>query len=155
MGGNTLHCTGKGYLLLMENRKQKRWPFHLALKKTSVIILVVSLLSLSAAFAATAHYFGLALPFTPTHPAGTAFNPEFQQTGAGNSEQPAIAASSANVTVDFAKRLINTYPIPSTFLGVGGVGLKLIVRNNSDGNAIRQANFRLTKLGDYDFMSQI
>jgi hypothetical protein len=97
----------------------------------------------------------LPLPFTTSHPSGTAFNPDFQQTGAGNTQQPSITAASANVTVDFAKRQINEYPIPSTFLGVGGVGLKLIVRNNSDGNAIRQANFHLTKLGDYDFMSQI
>ncbi len=33
--------------------------------------------------------------------------------------------------------------------------MKLIVRNSGDANAISQANFHLTKLGDYDFMSQI
>jgi hypothetical protein len=153
MGGNTLQC--KGVIISMQNSKQKRWPFHLPLKKTSVIIFVVFLLSLGTVFAATVHYFGLRLPFTTTHPAGTAFNPDFQHTSAGNTQQSTISASAADVTVDFAKRQINTYPIPSAFLGVGGVGLKLIVRNNSDANAIRQANFHLSKLGDYDFMSQI
>lgn len=145
----------------MENRKQKRWSFLSLLKKQGIIILVVCLLSLSVAVAATIHYFGKAQSLTAiTHPAGVAVvNPDSQQStpspGEGKTQQPAITVSSADITVDFGNRQTNAYPIPSTFLGVGGVGLKLIVRNNNDANTIRQANFHLTKLGDYDFISQI
>src|SRR5947209_7196205 len=67
--------------------------------------------------------------------------------------QQSILASAADVTVDFGNRQNATHPIPSTFLGVGGVGLKLILKNNA--NAVLRANFHLTKLGDYDFMGQI
>jgi len=75
--------------------------------------------------------------------------------GVGQSPQSTISSSTADVSVDYGNRQINTYPIPSTILGIGGVGLKLVVRNNNDSNAIHQVNFHLTKLGDYDFMSQI
>lgn len=144
----------------MENRKQKRWPFHLPLKKTSVIIVIVFLLSLSIVSAVTVHYISNAHSSkSSTQQTGIGINSDSQQsassTSAGKTPQPAITVSSADTTVDFGNRQTNTYPIPSTFLGVGGVGLKLVVRNNSDSNAIRQANFHLTKLGDYDFMSQI
>jgi len=144
----------------MENRKQKRWPFRLPLKKTGVIIFVVCLLTFGIASAATVHYISkLQSLKPPAHQTGTDVNTNSQlsivSSGVGQSPQSTISSSSADITVDFGYRQINTYPIPSTFLGVGGVGLKLVVRNNSDANAIRQANFHLTKLGDYDFMSQI
>ena len=146
----------------MENRKQNRWSFLSLLKKQGIIILVVCLLSLSVAVAATVHYFGKAQSLTTaTHTVGSVVNPASQQStqtvspGVGKTQQPLITVSSSDVTVDFGNRQTTTFPIPSTFLGVGGVGLKLVVRNNNDITAIRQANFHLTKLGDYDFMSQI
>jgi Glycosyl hydrolases family 39 len=146
----------------MENRKQKRWPFRLPLKKTGVIIFVVCLLSLSVASAATIHYISKAQSLkSNAHQTGFNVNTSSQQntllisSSAGQTPQSSISSSSADISVDFGNRQINTYPIPSTILGVGGVGLKLVVRNSSDAKAISQANFHLTKLGDYDFMSQI
>ncbi|HEY6287376.1 MAG TPA: hypothetical protein VIX20_17040 [Ktedonobacteraceae bacterium] len=146
----------------MENRKQKRWPFRLPLKKTGVIIFVVCLLSLSVASAATIHYISKTQASkSDAHQTGIDVNTNSQQStvsassNSGNTSQSTTSASSADISVDFGNRQINTYPIPSTLLGVGGVGLKLVVRNSSDANAISQANFHLTKLGDYDFMSQI
>ncbi|GAC1656520.1 MAG: hypothetical protein NVS4B7_00520 [Ktedonobacteraceae bacterium] len=54
---------------------------------------------------------------------------------------------------DFGSRQNRAYPIPYQFLGVGGIGLGTAL--NNDGSAIPQANFRLTKLGDYDYLSLI
>ena len=142
----------------MESRKQKRWPFLPPLKKQGSIILVLGLLSFSVGFAAVVHYIGKTQSLTTAaHSAGAIVNSQQSTSspGAGQTQQSTITASSADITVDFGTRQINAYPIPSTFLGVGGVGLKLVVRNNSNGNAIHQANFHLTKLGDYDFISQI
>lgn len=146
----------------MENHKQRRWPFRLPLKKTGVIIFVVCLLSLSVASAATIHYINKSQSLKSViHQTGINVNTNAQQSellvsaSTSKSSQSAISSSSADISVDFGNRQINTYPIPSTILGAGGVGLKLVVRNNNDTTAIRQANFHLTKLGDYDFMSQI
>src|SRR5690349_20871445 len=148
--------------MLMVNSQQKRWSFRLPLKKTGVIIFVVCLLSLSVASAATIHYISKPQSQTTgTHQAGVGVNNSTQQSSlsvtsaVGQTPQLTTSASSADISVDFGNRQIGTYPIPSTILGVGGVGLKLVVRNNNDTTAIRQANFHLTKLGDYDFMSQI
>src|SRR5947209_5153765 len=63
------------------------------------------------------------------------------------------AATSADVSVDFGSRQNKTHPIPSTFIGSGGVGLKLVTKNI--GSAVSQANFRFTKLGDYDYLGLI
>ena len=63
------------------------------------------------------------------------------------------AATSADVTVDFGARQNKAHPIPSTFIGAGGVGLKLVTK--TIGSALPQANFRFTKLGDYDYMGLI
>ena len=63
------------------------------------------------------------------------------------------AATSADVTVDFGTRQNKAHPIPSTFIGSGGVGLKLVTKNI--GSAVSQANFRFTKLGDYDYLGLI
>jgi CHASE1-domain containing sensor protein len=112
----------------MENRKQNRWSFLSLLKKQGIIILVVCLLSLSVAVAATIHYLGKAQSLTTaTHTAGAAVNPVSQQStqkvspGVGKTQQPLITVSSSDVTVDFGNRQTTTYPIPSTFLGVGGL----------------------------------
>lgn len=58
-----------------------------------------------------------------------------------------------DVTTDFGSRQNKAYAIPYSFLGVGGIGMGTAV--NNDGSAIPQANFRLTKIGDYDYMSLI
>ncbi len=65
----------------------------------------------------------------------------------------ANATGTTDVTVDFGSRLNTAYPIPSQFLGVGGIGIGTAL--NHDGSSVAQANFRLTKLGDDDFMSLI
>jgi hypothetical protein len=63
------------------------------------------------------------------------------------------AATSTDVTVDFGSRQNKAHPIPSTFIGSGGVGLKLVTK--TIGSAVSQANFRFTKLGDYDYLGLI
>src|SRR5437588_2822810 len=65
----------------------------------------------------------------------------------------APATGTADVTVDFGSRQNRAYPIPSQFLGVGGIGMGTAL--NHDGSSVAEANFRLTKLGDYDFLSLI
>src|SRR5437667_2401295 len=105
----------------MENRKQKRWPFRLPLKKTGVIIFVVCLLTFGIASAATVHYISkLQSLKPPAHQTGTDVNTNSQlsivSSGVGQSPQSTISSSSADITVDFGYRQINTYPIPSTFL---------------------------------------
>ena len=42
------------------------------------------------------------------------------------------AATSTDVTVDFGSRQNKAHPIPSTFIGSGGVGLKLVTKNIGD-----------------------
>jgi len=91
-----------------------------------------------------------------SHPAGLTGNggsisPTSSNTA--SAQQATVPASSADITTDFGNRQNTAYPIPSTFLGVGGVGLKLILRNN--GMPVLNANFHLTKLGDTDYMGLI
>jgi Glycosyl hydrolases family 39 len=71
----------------------------------------------------------------------------------GGRPQPSKAAGSADVTVDFGSRQNTAYPIPPNLLGIAGIGMGVALQH--DGGAVPQANFRFTKLGDFDYMSQI
>lgn len=144
----------------MENRKQKRWHFLSPMKKPGIVILVLCLLTLSIAFAATAHYIGNKLSLTPSaNSTETSVNSGSQQSksiqidGKSQGSTATATASSADITVDFGSRQNRAYPIPSTFLGVGGIGMRAAL--NNDGNSVLQANIHMTKLGDYDYMSQV
>ncbi len=59
----------------------------------------------------------------------------------------------AGVTVDFGSRQNKAYPIPSRFLGVGGIGIGTAL--NHAGSYVPQAGFHLTKLGDYNYLAEI
>ena len=113
----------KGVIIFMENRKQRRWPFRLPLKKTGVIIFVVCLLSLSVASAATIHYISKPQSIKSNiHQTGIDITTNSQQSAvvvsssSGNTSQSTTSASSADISVDFGKRQINTcllYTSPS------------------------------------------
>src|SRR2546421_11763802 len=77
------------------------------------------------------------------HAAGVTAYP----SGTGQTQQSQAAPSSADVTVDFGSRQNKAHPIPSSLLGVGGIGIGYAL--NHDGSAVPQANFRLTKLGHF------
>src|SRR6266705_4588577 len=103
----------------MENRKQKRWYFLIPMKKPGVVILVLCLLTLSIAFAATVHYIGNKLSLTPSaNSTETSVNSGSQQSKSiqidGISQGSTATASSADITVDFGSRQNKAYPIPST-----------------------------------------
>jgi hypothetical protein len=51
------------------------------------------------------------------------------------------------ITVDFGGRQNHAYPISSTFLGVGGLGLTNVI--NAAAPYLPQANLRLTRVGDF------
>ncbi|HZS77021.1 MAG TPA: hypothetical protein VFA41_10450 [Ktedonobacteraceae bacterium] len=53
----------------------------------------------------------------------------------------------ADFTVDFQNRSLHTYPIPSTFLGVGGLGITNVI--NVAAPYLPQASMRLTRFGDF------
>lgn len=71
----------------------------------------------------------------------------------GTLQSSRAATSSPAVTVDFGSRQNTAHPIPSNLFGVAGIGIGVVL--NHDGAAVSQANLRLTKLGDFDYMSQI
>lgn len=142
----------------MEKRKQKKWQFPSPLNKRWTVILVLSLLSLIIVFVATVHYIGKTQSFTPAaHAAENAVISGSQRATAtqtnGASQGITASASSADITVDFGLRQNTAHPIPTTFPGVGGIGIRTAL--NYDGSYVSQANIRLTKLGDYDYMSQV
>ena len=85
-----------------------------------------------------------------------------QQNGAysfpGKTQQPNTPNTSGTpgtgaVTVDFGSRNNHAHPIPTTFLGIGGIGMDIALTHA--GGYVPQAGFRLTKLGDMDYMSLI
>ncbi len=52
-----------------------------------------------------------------------------------------------NITVDFGGRQNHAHPIPSTFLGIGGLGLTSVI--NSAAPYLPQASLRLTRFGGF------
>jgi Glycosyl hydrolases family 39 len=146
----------------MEKSKLNRFTFSRGKEKKGLITRVFGLFSLSLVLAliimlVASHIkqatYSKANTIVSSLQDGVSVHSSGSPTATGT-KQPTIPASAADITVDFANRQNTAYPIPSTFLGVGGVGFNLIVKSNQ-GNAVLQANFHLTKLGDYDFMSQI
>src|SRR6266581_9214523 len=130
-------CRNGRESILMENGQQKRYRF-LPLRKKSYLMGLFSLLAILLVIILTVSRI-----------------PLFQGKAASSGQAYLYSGSSGStgVMVDFGSRQNKAYPIPSQFLGVGGIGLGTAV--NNDGSAVPQANFRLTKLGDYDFMSLI
>src|SRR5258708_24435143 len=61
--------------------------------------------------------------------------------------------SSANITVDFGSRQNNAYPIPSQFLGIGGIDMAIAIQNNG-GKNMPQTAFPFPKLCDYQYISE-
>ena len=121
----------KGVITVYGEPQAKKLAYSPAIEKTSAVILVFCLFSLSIASAAAIHY-GIK-PHSlqsSSHQTGTNVNTSSQQktglvsSGASKLSQSTASSSSADISVDFGNRQINTYPIPSTILGVGGVGLK-------------------------------
>ena len=146
----------------MEKSKLNRFTFFRGKEKKGLITRVFGLFSLSLVLAliimlVASHIkqatYSKANTIVSSLQDGASARSSGSPTATGT-QQPTLPASAADITVDFANRQNTAYPIPSTFLGTGGVGLGLIVDNNQ-GNAVLQANFHLSKLGDYDFMSQI
>jgi hypothetical protein len=146
----------------MEKSKLNRFTFFRGKEKKGLITRIFGLFSLSLVLAliimlVASHIkqatYSKANTIVPNLQDGAVAHIPGSPTATGT-QQPTIPASAADITVDFANRQNTAYPIPSTFLGAGGVGLGLIVDKNQ-GNAVLQSNFHLSKLGDYDFMSQI
>ena len=128
----------------MENGQQKRYRF-LPLGKKGYIMSFFSLLAVILVVLLTVSR----APFFQ----GKATSSNQAYLFSQHLDSSGSASGSTDVMVDFGSRQNKAYPIPSQFLGVGGIGLGTAV--NHDGSAVPQANFRLTKLGDYDFMSLI
>src|SRR5215470_2261368 len=85
----------------------------------------------------------------------TAGSASLQRTTSSGSNNTQLSTnSSANITVDFGSRQNNAYPIPSQFLGIGGIDMAIAIQDNG-GKYVPQAGFHFTKLGDYDYMSEI
>src|SRR5258707_7590661 len=51
-------------------------------------------------------------------------------TPSGSHNTQLSTNSSANITVDFGSRQNNAYPIPSQFLGIGGIDMAIAIQNN-------------------------
>src|SRR5438552_14639730 len=66
------------------------------------------------------------------------------QTASTSAPTSTLTSINADISADFGSRQNKAYPIPSTFLGVGGNNIGLAV--SQVGNYIPQANFRLTRL---------
>src|SRR5205085_6925020 len=66
------------------------------------------------------------------------------QTASTSTSTSTLTSINADISADFGSRQNKAYPIPSTFLGVGGNNIGLAV--SQVGNYIPQANFRLTRL---------
>jgi hypothetical protein len=116
----------------MENRKQKRWPFRLPLKKVGIIIFVVCLLTFGIASAATVHYISKLHSLKPSaHQIGTDVNTNSQlsivSNGVGQSPQSTISSSTADVSVDYGtgKSILILYLLPFSALGVLALNLWL------------------------------
>jgi hypothetical protein len=94
---------------------------------------------------------------TTGNAAGSASLPRTTPSGAtssGSHNTQLSTNSSANITVDFGSRQNYAHPIPSQFLGIGGIDMAIAIQNNG-GKYVPQAGFHFTKLGDYDYMSEI
>ncbi|HCJ35139.1 MAG TPA: hypothetical protein DHV65_12695 [Ktedonobacter sp.] len=75
-------------------------------------------------------------------------------TFAASPQGNTAASSSHNVTVDFGSRQNHGHPIPSQFLGIGGIDMSIALSNNG-GKYVPQAGFHFAKMGDHDYMSEI
>ncbi len=148
----------------MENKRAKRFRF-LPRGKKAVAAIIVSIVVVILVPVFTFSSLGKTLPFLRTW---AIFSPStansvgsqttvkahvFPSAGATSFSSGIAPTGPIDVTTDFGSRQNKAYAIPYQFLGVGGIGMGTAV--NNDGSAIPQANFRLTKIGDYDYMSLI
>ena len=167
----------------MDKSKHRRWPFRVGKKGHALSLLSLPVALLAILF--TVNQIQLLQKKTaPSSPSNAIFISS-QSMGQSYLLQPHKTGSSSNVvngtntsgnvvngtstsgnvvigkgitgpidvSADFGSRQNQAYPIPYQFLGVGGIGMGTAV--NNDGSAIPQANFRLAKVGDYDYMSLI
>jgi hypothetical protein len=124
---------------------------------TLAVIALIFILLLSVLHSGKTQLTTSADASTTGNAAGSASLPRTTPSGAtssGSHNTQLSTNSSANITVDFGSRQNYAHPIPSQFLGIGGIDMAIAIQNNG-GKYVPQAGFHFTKLGDYDYMSEI
>lgn len=124
---------------------------------TLAVIALIFILLLSVLHSGKTQLTTSADASTTGNAAGSASLPRTTPSGAtssGSHNAQLSTNSSANITVDFGSRQNYAHPIPSQFLGIGGIDMAIAIQNNG-GKYVPQAGFHFTKLGDYDYMSEI
>ena len=147
----------------MDKSKHRRWLFRWGKRGYALSLLSLPVALLAILF--TVNQTQLLQKKTALSSQSNGVFIRSQSMGQSYLLQPHKTGSSSNVVIgkgitgpidvsaDFGSRQNKAYPIPYQFLGVGGIGMGTAV--NNDGSAIPQANFRLAKVGDYDYMSLI
>jgi hypothetical protein len=141
---------------------QKRLRFLSDTTKKGKIIRIFGLVALISVLSLSVLFIGKAQLRTSPASAASGVGADFgsQQNSAassvaGDTQSGTTSSSSpANITVDFGSRQNHAHPIPSQFLGIGGIDMAIAIQNNG-GKYVPQAGFHFTKLGDYDYMSEI
>jgi hypothetical protein len=144
--------THKRFRFLQERKKMSKSTRMLVLSSLILVFLLTGLLIARAQLVTpvTASN-GVTADFGTTQNSAFSFTSQTQQANTTNSSS--TSSTSGNITVDFGSRNNHAHPIPSTFLGVGGIGIGIAL--NHAGSYVPQAGLRLAKLGDTDYMSQI
>jgi Glycosyl hydrolases family 39 len=116
------------------------WRSYRQSRRAKIISIVVLILLIGSIALAVFH-------FSSSGPGGT---PGGTAT-AGTGSQTPIVGGKVHITADFGGRQNHAHPIPSTFLGIGGLGLTNVI--NAAAPYLPQASLRLTRFGG--FMSTV
>jgi Glycosyl hydrolases family 39 len=156
--GGTVHKV-KGKITFMEKSKFKSFRFLLGGKKRNKttrilgLLAVILVLSLTVLLIARTQLGTTAASTNGvTGDFGTQQNSAFSV--ASQDQQGDFSSSAADIKVDFGSRNNQAHPIPYQFLGIGGIDMNIALNNNG-GKYVPQAGFHLTKLGDFDYISEI
>src|SRR5205823_3408368 len=155
----------EGMVIFMKEKKQKRFlprgkRGYAAMIISVVAVILVSLLTLGPLSKAQlfqgvwTNFAHVVAGEVGSQSSGKTFTfPQQVATSSSSSLNGTGLTGSIDVTADFGSRQNRAYPIPYQFLGMGGIGMGGVLK--SGGNYVSQANFRLDKIGDYDYMSLI
>ncbi len=137
----------KSFRFLLEGKKRNKTTRILGLLAVILVLSLTVLLIARAQLGTTA-----ASTNGVTGDFGTQQNSAFSV--ASQDQQGDFSSSAADIKVDFGSRNNQAHPIPYQFLGIGGIDMNIALNNNG-GKYVPQAGFHLTKLGDFDYLSEI